>query len=510
MSNENTIPVLIGAAQFTDRSNSEGGLTPVQMIAQAINFALKDTGKADRFNTVDVMACSGLTVDAKQVMTPVSGLVKNVPLAAAKEAGISASKYVYAQAGGNTPQMLVNHYAKSITNKECETVVIAGGEALHTMNLRFNHWLKFLRPKLKWKDKSGPAPEDIGDPRDGSSEYENQYSMNLPANVYPMFENALRAHYKLNLDDHRKKMGELFFKFSEVAANNPYRWFDQVPSKEQILEQSLNNRMIAFPYRKRLNSMLMVNQSAALIMTSLAKAKSLGISEDQCIYLHGYADGHDIWNVSERRNYHSSPAIKSLSQRALAMANKAIDDIATFDLYSCFPSAVQVALDAMEISHDDSRSFTLTGGLPYFGGPGNNYSMHAIAEMVKWARENPSEFGLVNANGWYLTKHSVGIYSQQKPLAGLPIENAINQNKEGAPKLNTTALGPATIETYTVIHNKQDKPTKGIIIARDANSDRCLATCDNSESTLERLTQSEGVGIKGQLTNNGKQTVFEF
>jgi len=89
--------------------------------------------------------------------------------------------------------------------------------------------------------------------------------------------------------------------------------------------------------------------------------------------------------------------------------------MAFFDIYSCFPSAVQIACDEFGIEHNDSRGLTLTGGLPYFGGPGNNYSMHGIVEMIRRARENESEFGLLNANGWYLTKHSMGIYSCQVP-----------------------------------------------------------------------------------------------
>ncbi len=510
MAQNNNTPILIAAGQYVDRSNSEHGFTPVQMMAQAIREAKADLGNAEILNTVDVLACSGLTVDAKQVNTPVSNLVKNVPLAVSRAAGIKASSHVYAEVGGNTPQMLVNHYAKAIANNECETVVLAGGEALHTMNLRFNHWSKILRPKGQWKDKSGPSPQIIGETRDGSSKYENAYAMNLPANVYPLFENALGAHYGRKQQDHQQHICELFAKFSKVAASNPYAWFSNPPSKSDLLEQSVQNRMVGFPYRKRLNSMLMVNQSAAVVMTSVERAQALGIPADKWVYLHGYADGYDIWNVSQRMNYHESPAIKQLTQRALSMADKSIDDIATFDLYSCFPSAVQIACDAMGIAHDDSRSFTLTGGLPYFGGPGNNYSMHAIAEMIAWSRENPKDIGLLNANGWYLTKHSIGIYSQQPPKSAFKTESAIHQSTEKSPRLVHEANGCAKIETFTVLHDRKDQPKKAIVIARSDNGDRCLATTDNSSSTLTRLMGEDSIGQQGQLTKQRGKTVFEF
>lgn len=510
MQNDANTPILVGAGQFTDRSNSENGLTPVQMIARAIEVAKEDTNNTALFNKVDVVACSGLTVDAKQVKTPVSGLVKNVPLAASRAAGIDAQKYFYAEAGGNTPQMLVNHFAKSIAKGECETVVLAGGEALHTMNLRFNHWSKFLRPKGQWKDKSGSVPYSIGEVLDGSSKYENQYAMNLPANVYPLFENALRAHYGHDIEEHQNHISELFSKFSQTAAKNEFSWFEKPPSQAQLLEQTVANRMVAFPYRKRLNSMILVNQSAAVVMTSVARAKAAGIPSEQWVYLHGYADGHEVWNVSQRTNYYSSPAIEELTKSALTMAGKSIDDIATFDIYSCFPSAVQIACDAMGIKHDDSRSLTLTGGLPYFGGPGNNYSMHAIVEMIDWARSNPNELGLLNANGWYLTKHSIGIYSQQAPDAPFVCSLPIHQNTDKTPKLNPEAQGEATIETFTVLHNRKNNPTKAIVIARTPSGERCLATTDNRQETLKRLMNDEAIGRQGTLVLERKKTVFEF
>jgi len=510
MPNDATTPVLISAGQFVDRSNSEDGLTPVQMIACAIDEAKKDLSSSSILDQVDVIACSGLTVDAKQVSTPVSRMVRNVPFAAAKAAGIKASRYVYAETGGNTPQKLVNHFAKSVAKKECETVIIAGGEALNTMNHRFNHWSKLLRPKRHWKNKSGPLPEMIGEPREGSSAYENSYLMNLPANVYPLFENAIRAKAGRSIESHQEHICDLFAGFSEVAAANEYAWFENPPSKNELLEVSKRNRMVAFPYRKRLNSMILVNQSAALVMTSVERAKALGISSDKWVYLHGYADGSDIWNVSERQNYFSSPAIRDVTTRALDMSHSCIDDMATFDIYSCFPAAVQIACDEMGIKHSDSRALTLTGGLPYFGGPGKNYSMHAIAEMIAWARQNPTEKGLLNANGWYLTKHSVGVYSQVPPTKSFRVDNTLSQPSSLATAVNREASGEAQIETYTVLHNREDQPTHSIIIARAQNGQRCLATTDRREDIFRQLMVEEAIGKQGQLVKKGGKTIFEF
>jgi acetyl-CoA C-acetyltransferase len=76
---------------------------------------------------------------------------------------------------------------------------------------------------------------------------------------------------------------------------------------------------------------------------------------------------------------------------------------------------VQIGADMLGIGVDDPRPLTVTGGLPYHGGPGNNYSTHAIACMVERLRAEPGTHGLVTGVGWYLTKHAVGVYSSAAP-----------------------------------------------------------------------------------------------
>ncbi len=131
------------------------------------------------------------------------------------------------------------------------------------------------------------------------------------------------------------------------------------------------------------------------------------------MFLHGCADGTDTWVVSERDKLDSSPAIRGCARIALDMAGKKVADIDAFDLYSCFPSAVEVAMVEIGIPTDDPRPISVTGGLPFFGGPGNNYVTHSIAEMMNVVRARPGSFGMVTANGNYLTKHSAGLYSTE-------------------------------------------------------------------------------------------------
>ena len=200
-------------------------------------------------------------------------------------------------------------------------------------------------------------------------------------------------------------------RFAAVAAANPLATRRQGYSSEQLVTVDNADRWISFPYPKLMNAHSYIDQSAAVVMTSVAVARELGHPARKWVFLHGCGDAHDHWYVSERVDLHSSPAIRAASRQALAMAGKTLADIDVIDLYSCFASAVQIGCQEIGLAKDDPRGLTITGGLPYFGGPGNNYVTHSISEMVRRLRARPEAFGLITANGNYVTKHSFGVYS---------------------------------------------------------------------------------------------------
>src|SRR5271154_1920837 len=182
----------------------------------------------------------------------------------------------------------------------------------------------------------GSDPEEIGEMRPGVNAHEKSYSLNFPVNVYPLFENAIRGAKGRDVPTHLKAMGKLFSPFSKVASENPYSWFPTFRSADEIATPGEKNRFVGFPYTKYLNAVIEVDQAAALIMTSVGKARELGIPESKWIYLHGCADASEIWYLTERVNYHSSPAIRMIGRKAFAMANKSVSDMSFIDLYSCF------------------------------------------------------------------------------------------------------------------------------------------------------------------------------
>jgi len=506
--NEALIPVLIGCGQFTDKSAPAEAATPIALMANVARQAAADAGPGEALlRELDTLVAVGLTVDSVESGSSARGMMRNIPHNLCNALNINPAQQVYTHTGGNTPQMLVNRYAEKISQGDASCVLLVGAEALNTMVGRLKTGLGLE----DWSDDSGGDPTMVGDARAPSTEHEMAYGIDTPSVSYPLFENALRGKYGLSLEQHRKKLGALYQRFNAVAAHNPLSWFPTARSGEEIATVSDSNRYVGFPYTKYLNSVIQVNMGAAVILTSLAKARELGVADDRLVYLHGCADATDICNVSERVNYHSSPAIRTLGEQAFAMAGKTIEQMDYLDIYSCFPSAVQIACDELGIDHDDPRGLTLTGGLPYFGGPGNNYVMHSIASMMDTLRANPGTFGLLNANGWIITKHSLGIYSTTAVEGhwqrAQPADYQAGILDQQHPPFSEQPNGDAIIETYTVIHGRKGVE-RGLVIGLLADGTRFMAETPNDPETLAQMMASDMLGSAGTVTAGETKNLF--
>jgi acetyl-CoA C-acetyltransferase len=262
-----------------------------------------------------------------------------------------------------------------------------------------------------------------------------------------------------------------------------------------------------------MNSNAIIDQAAAVLMTSVEKAREWGIPQDRWVFLHGCADGTDTWVVSERERLDASPAIRGCARIALDMAGKTVADVVAFDLYSCFPSAVEVAMTEIGIADDDPRPISVTGGLPFFGGPGNNYVTHSIAEMMNVARKKPGLFGMVTANGNYLTKHSAGLYSTEPTKRPWRREDPkkFQAELDARPRqrVTTQPSGTGTIETYCVAYGR-DAPEKAYIFGRlDDSGDRFVAMAGNDAGLLADMLARDQLGRRVTVAQRSGKNVFQ-
>lgn len=504
-------PILVGAGQFTEKNISpQLAQPPMGIAAEAAKAALVDSGIAAQLAAqIDTIAVVRIFPDStnRPRMANPFGRAENPPRAVARRIGANPDNAIYGNVGGNTPQKLINEMAERIVSGDVEVALITGSEAIKTAQTALRNG-----DDLDWQEHDEGSQEDRGIGETLASPHEFAHGLGVPIQTYPLFENAIRGSKGHSSQQQLLSMAKLFAPFTEVAANNPFAYYGTRRSVEDLATVSKENRYICFPYPKWMNARDAVNQGAAVIMTSVAKAKRLGIAAEKWVFLHGCAEANEKILLSERVNYHSSPAIAVNTRKAFEMAGKSIDEMNYIDIYSCFPAAVEVTCAELGLSHSDPRGLTVTGGLPFFGGPGNNYSMHAIATMVPKLREQPSHFGLITANGGYLSKHSSGIYSATPSKGEWRREPNANYQAEidamQSPAFTETPNGAAKIETYTVCFNKT-QPVRGIVIGRLlANDQRFVANTPNDAVTLSRMVQEEFLQRTGQVFSKEGMNTF--
>jgi acetyl-CoA C-acetyltransferase len=493
------MPVLVGCGDVTDsHALPEAGRSPYELIAQAARLALLDSGAAGIDGAIDTVAMIRSFADTSPRFATNLGTSANPPRSVAQRLGLKASRHIYSYSGGNMPQYLLNQFAEAIACGEMRAALLCGGEALRTQN-----GLERTGAVGVWNEDPGGTPEMVGDPRRGWNDHEELHRMRAAIVMYPLFENAIRGARGRSVEDHQKVIGALMARFAAVAAANPLATRRQGYSAEQLVTVNDANRWVGFPYPKLMNAHAYIDQSAAVLMTSVAAARELGIPREKWVFLHGCADAHDHWYVSERVDLHSSPAIRAASRQALDMAGKTLADIEVIDLYSCFASAVQIGCQEIGLAEDDPRGLTITGGLPYFGGPGNNYVTHSISEMLRRLRARPGAYGLVTANGNYVTKHAFGVYSTAAPAGPWRREapSALQAQLDALPKapFTETPQGEATIETYTVMHGR-DGPDFAVVFGRlEASGQRFIANLPDDHAGLRDLQQHDSLGRPGRV-----------
>ena len=505
MVQDNT-PILIGAGMVVQKEKDlEKVKSPLGLLSEAAQNALADAGASP--DAIDTMAGIRFVTDSPEGRNLPFGKYKNIGLSVANQLGIKPSQALMAATGGNSPQMMINTLAERIANGDVGAALLVGGEGLGSIMRAVGSGVDFSQTP-GWNDEEDSIREDIGVEKDGCSPVERRHGLYFPVNYYPIFENALRHHLGRDMQSHLRKIGALMQPFTVVAAQNPYSWFPVARTADEIATPSDTTRWVGYPYPKYMNSVIRVDQAAALVMTSVGKAREMGIDESKWVYLHGCAEGNDIWNPIERRDLYRSHAMKGMAELALDMAGWTVADIDYFDLYSCFPVAVEVACREMNISEDDPRPLTVTGGLPYFGGAGNAYTLLSVATMAHKLRAAPGSKGFCNGNGWFLTKHSLGLYSTT-PFEGDWQREApsVLQNKIDALDkmiVDEAPSGAGVIESYTVAHVAGREP-EGILIGRmNETGHRFCAHMSHDNGNVEKLMQQDGIGMPGMLSSDAE------
>ncbi|HET6507101.1 MAG TPA: hypothetical protein VFG42_09940 [Baekduia sp.] len=465
-------PVLVGLGEVTRRPGDAGPTEPAALMAVAVRAALEDAGAAAGDALLERVGAIG-------AVPPAAWPDGDPGRRAARLLGIGDDVPTLRSSlqGGNGPQLLVNVLAGRIQAGTLDAAIVGGAEALSTVARLAREG---AAPDWPAPDPDRAADEVLEGERAASTEAESAVGMIAPIMAYPLIENAIRAASGATPAAHLRTIAGLWSRFSAVAATQPAAWSPTAYGADELATPSAANRQVTFPYTKLLNSNIQVDQGAAVILTSVATAEALGVPRDRWVFVHAGARATDEWFVSERAELHRSPAIRACGEALFAHAGIGPDDLGPIDLYSCFPAAVQLAATELGLPLDDpDRPLTCTGGLTFFGGPGNNYATHGIVAVARRLRAAPAgTLGLSTALGWYATKHALGLYGNAPPSrAYASLEPVVDAPPARA--VARPAEGDGIAETCTLIYDRDGAPSYGILFALTADGERAAAKTDD-------------------------------
>lgn len=475
----NRVPVLVGLGQSIER---EARTDAVELAARAAKAAFEDApGLAPAIDRLSMVAVSFSPVG----LAPASEVARRL--------GLADVACETTTPGGNTPQWLMNRACEQIATGALRTTLIVGAEATRSMRLT-DPGSDFLQAAAQDRsDEDGPRDPVVGASVRGMlGPAEIEARLLRPADTYPVFESAFSARLGHSPEQSRRRIAAFMSRASEVAAANPFAWFQQVRSPEDIATASPANRITAEPYTKCMNSFAHVDQGSALLVTTLAAAQAAGL-RDRCVFVWSGASNAEL-TPAARPDLGASPALRAAAGAAFESAGIGLDEIDFIDLYSCFPVAVEIGAAEIGLALDDARGLTQTGGMSFFGGPGNNYTSHGIAAVAARLREG-GRLGYVSGNGGVLSKHSIGIYGNEPPPRGFVLADTSSaQARIGASAIEIAheAEGNATVEGGTVVYDRDGTPTAAPIIARREDGRRIVAVA--SEDSLPGLVGRSLVG----------------
>ena len=486
-------PIIIGIGQITEPvpENLDSASSHADLAAAAARIALEDAGISGASDQIDTIVGVRTFADSSPAHQSPYGGPTNFPRAVGQRVGADPEYAIYANVGGQTPQALVGEFAEKLHQGKTNLVLLAGGEVIATIKAASR-----ARIQLDWSEQVGGQLEDRGltDGEHLGTNQEYKHHVLLPIQFYGFMEQARRAERKEDLATYTKEMGTTLAALSKIAAANSHAQFPVEYDAETLIEPTDRNRMLVSPYTRNLVAKDSVNQGAAVLLTTVGKARSLGVSEDKWVYLHGYCNTRER-TLLERTRLGFSKGMELSLTGALAQAGRKADEVRHFDIYSCFPIVVNEARDVLELTENDNRQLSQTGGMAFFGGPGNNYSTHGLVSLVASLRNDPGSFGLLYANGGWMSKHATGVYSTQPPAApwqacdSTPAQSAVDAD----PRVDVDfdPQGEAVLESY-IINYSGGQPVNSVVIGRLPSNRRFYAwNAPGDTETLAHTVNSQ-------------------
>ncbi len=484
-------PVIIGVGEVVDRPADPAlALEPLALMEAAIRAADADAGARTGPGFL-------ARIDSLDIINLVSWRYDKVASRLAERLGITPARSAYGVVGGETPTTKIHEAALRIMNGNSIVAVVTGGEATNAVAKA-----RAAGINLPWTPPAA-KPENPIVPSDHVTALAVKMGVMQPVHIYPLYENAATAAWGLTPAEALAESGTTWARFAAVAAQNPNSWSKTAYGAAEITTPTPDNRMIAYPYTKRMVANPAVNQAAAVLLTSLAVARAAGVPDDRIVYVHGGAAAAENYDYMARDQYRHSVAQDAVLAAVMRLAPAGFD---RHELYSCFPIVPKMARRTLGLAAD--AALTVTGGLSFFGAPLNTYMTHATCAMVRSLRDRPAEAALLYGQGGYVTKHHGLVVGSVPPepsslMTPVDVQAEAEAMREPVPAMDPDYEGAATLETFTVVYDRDGAPAYGGVAGRTADGARVFGRVPADDAdTLALLLAADvsPVGTAGRVS----------
>src|SRR6202790_4236629 len=484
---DDRIPVIVGVGEIVDRPKEiSAGLEPLTLLEEALKRAEQDSGGKLLGD-----------IGSLDIVNFLSWRYRDPEKQLAMRLGIQPNHAYYGPVGGESPIRYLHEAAKRIARGECSIAAVCGAEAQSSATKAERGGIT-----LPWT----PFAHDVEEPKRGAA-FQKPTAVKLgvfrPVTVYPFYEAASSAHWGQTPREAMAESGTLWSTYSSVASQNPNAWLKRRFTPDEITTPTPDNRLIAWPYTKLMVANPTVNMGAAVLMTSVAKARATGIPEDRLVHVWGGASAEEPRDYLVRDQFYESHPQNAVLKAVMDLAGgdgKAFDAI---ELYSCFPCVPKMARGTRRLTADVQP--TVTGGLTFFGAPLNTYMTHAACAMVRKLRSG-AKLGLLYGQGGFVTKHHAMVLSREAargPLAqDTSVQAEADRHRRAVPEFVTEAGGTGAVESFTVIYGRNGEVEHGVVMLRTQDDTRALARVPASDRpTLSHLLNMDRkpVGSRGDI-----------
>lgn len=507
--NEENTPVIVGIGELTHRTKDLAqAIEPIELLAQALRIAMQDAlqGKPGvaAGEAAGEAAAAGLLARLESIdIVPIRSWLYVDPCGELeRRLGVKPARNVYGPVGGESPVRHLHEAALRIARGESHVAAVAGAES--------RYWVEAANKAsvtLPWAEREPMSTVPV------SAAFLHPvavaHGMFLPITLYPLYENASHVAWGQTPREAMAESAKLWSRYSEVAATNPYAWLKKTYTPAQIGEATADNRMIAWPYTKHMVANPMVNMAAAVVVTSLGVARELGIPEDRLVYIWGGAKADEPRDILARDQFVRSHAQDLVMETILAQAGGDASVFSMLELYSCFPVVPKMARRTLGLAAD--ARMTSTGGLSFFGAPLNDYMTHAAAGLVRALREDRGKLALLYGQGEFVTKHHALVLASKPPAPDAlqedySVQAAADARRGPVPPVLAEYSGEATLETFTVVYERDGAPKHGVVVARTPEGGRLMARVDAAErASIAALLDLDvsPVGSPGEVSKGG-------